>query len=159
MAKMTIQGLDEYVAKLSKLGSNTAAIAKRAVRAGANPVADEVRNGLEKNIRDPGYAGLDPDGGIFGVKPNYGKSTGDLLNSLGVSPPDIDKNGVYNCKIGFSGYDRKGVPNALKARAMESGTSWLRKRPFIRPAVNKAKQRALDEMGKSIDADLKIYAD
>jgi HK97 gp10 family phage protein len=159
MAKMTIQGLDEYVAKLSKLGSNTAAIAKRAVRAGANPVADEVRNGLEKNIRDPGYAGLDPDGGIFGVKPNYGKSTGDLLNSLGVSPPSVDKNGVYNCKIGFAGYDRKGVPNVLKARAMESGTSKLRKRPFIRPAVNRAKKRALEEMEKSIDADLKIYAD
>lgn len=159
MGKMTIQGLDEYVAKLSKLGSNTAAIAKRAVRAGVNPVADEVRNGLEKNIRDPGYAGLDPDGGIFGVKPNYGKSTGDLLNSLGVSPPSVDKNGVYNCKIGFAGYDRKGVPNALKARAMESGTSKLRKRPFIRPAVNRAKKRALEEMEKSIDADLKIYAD
>lgn len=157
MAKMTIQGLDEYVAKLSKLGSNTAAIAKRAVRAGANPVADEVRKGLETNIKDPAYAGVG-DGGVFGMKPNYGKSTGDLLNSLGVSPPSVDKNGVYNCKIGFAGYDRKGVPNALKARAMESGTSRLRKRPFIRPAVNRAKKRALEEMGKSIDADLRIFA-
>ena len=158
LAKMTIQGLDEYAAKLSKLGANTSAVAKRAVRAGANPVADEVRKRLEANIKDPAYAGVG-DGGAFGMKSNYGKSTGDLLNSLGVSPPSVDRNGVYNCKIGFSGYDRKGVPNALKARAMESGTSTLRKRPFIRPAVNKAKKRALEEMGKSIDADLSIYAD
>lgn len=158
MAKMAIKGLDEYMQKLSSLGAKMPEVAKRAVRAGANPVADEIRKGLEANIKDPAYAGLDPGGGIFGVKHNYGKSTGDLLNSLGVTPPDIDKKGVINCKIGFAGYDRKGVPNALKARAMESGTSRLRKRPFIRPAVNRAKQRALNEMQKSIDADLKIYA-
>lgn len=158
MAKVTVQGLDEYVAKLSKLGTNIGPVAKRAVRAGANPVADEVRKGLEANIKDPAYVGLG-DGGIFGFKPNYGKSSGDLLNSLGITPPSVDRNGVYNCKIGFSGYDRKGVPNALKARAMESGTSWLRKRPFIRPAVKKAKNKALEEMGKSIDADLRIFAE
>ena len=158
MAKMAIKGLDEYMQKLSSLGAKMPEVAKRAVRAGANPVADEIRKGLKANIQDPAYVGLDPAGGIYGVKYNYGKSTGDLLNSLGVTPPDIDKKGVINCKIGFSGYDRKGVPNALKARAMESGTSRLRKRPFIRPAVNRAKQRALNEMQKSIDADLKIYA-
>jgi len=158
LAKMTVQGIDEYINKLSKLGPAMPAIAKKAVRAGANPVADEVRKGLEANIRDPAYAGLG-NGSTFGVKQNYGKSTGDLLDSLGISPAGVDRNGVYNCKIGFAGYDRKGVPNALKARAMESGTSKLRKRPFIRPAVNRAKKRALEEMGKSIDADLTIYAD
>ncbi|NLU52379.1 MAG: hypothetical protein GXX10_05905 [Clostridiaceae bacterium] len=157
MAKMAVKGFDEYIAKLSKLGSEMPNVAKKAVRAGANPVADEIRKGLEANIKDPAYAGLG-EGGIFGVKPNYGKSTGDLIESLGISPAGVDKNGIYNCKIGFSGYDRKGVPNALKARAMESGTSRLRKRPFIRPAVNRAKKRALEEMGKSIDASLKIYA-
>jgi len=157
MAKMTIQGIDEYTEKLSRLGSAMTDIAKKAVRAGANPVADEIRKGLEENIKDPAYVGTG-DGDKFGVKPNYGKSTGDLLDSLGISPVSTDKNGVINCKIGFAGYDRKGVPNALKARAMESGTSKLRKRPFVRPAVNRAKKRALEEMGKVIDAEIKIYA-
>jgi len=157
MATMTVQGLDEYINKLSQLGSNMTNVAKRAVRAGANPVADEVRKGLETNIKDPAYVGK-KGVGLYGYKINYGKSTGDLLNSLGITPPGVDKNGVVNCKIGFEGYDRKGVPNALKARAMESGTSFLKKRPFVRPAVNRAKRRALEEMGKSIDADLKIYA-
>ena len=141
LAKMTIQGLDEYADKLSKLGSNMDAIAKRAVRAGIDPLADEIRKGLEKNLRNSEYA------------------TGDLLDSLGVTPVGVDKNGVYNAKVGFSGYDRKGVPNALKARAMESGTSRQPKKPFLRPAVRRAKKRALEEMGKSIDADLSIYAD
>ncbi len=141
MAKMTIQGFDEYADKLSKLGSAAPEIAKRAVRAGINPLADEVRKGLEKNLQNSKY------------------STGDLLDSLGVTPVSVDKNGVYNAKVGFSGYDRKGVPNALKARAMESGTSRQPKKPFVRPAVNRAKKRVLEEMGRSIDMDLKIYAE
>lgn len=140
MAKMTIKGFDEYADKLSKLGSAAPEIAKRAVRAGINPLADEVRKGLEKNLQNSKY------------------STGDLLDSLGVTPVSVDKNGVYNAKVGFSGYDRKGVPNALKARAMESGTSTQPKKPFMRPAVSRAKKRVLEEMEKSIDADLRIFA-
>jgi len=63
-----------------------------------------------------------------------------------------------NTKIGFDGYDRKGVPNALKARAMESGTSTQPKRPFVRPAVNRVKKKAIEEMGKTLDIELTIYA-
>jgi len=141
MAKMSVSGLDEYIDKLSTLGSKMPEVAKRAVQAGVNPLADEVRKQLEKNLQGSKY------------------STGDLLNSLGVTPVGVDKNGVYNAKVGFSGYDRKGVPNALKARAMESGTSRQPKKPFMRPAVNRAKKRVLEEMGRSIDMDLKIYAE
>jgi HK97 gp10 family phage protein len=140
MARMTIKGLDEYAMKLSRLGAAAPEIAKRAVMAGANPVADEIRKELEKNLAGSKY------------------STGDLLDSFGIAPPDVDSRGNTNTKIGFSGYDRKGVPNALKARAMESGTSTQPKRPFVRPAVNRVKQKAIEEMGKSIDADLRIFA-
>lgn len=140
MANMSVKGIDDYIAKLSQLGSKMPEVAKKAVKAGANPLADEIRKGLEENLQGSKYA------------------TGDLLDSLGVSPAGVDKNGVYNAKVGFSGYDRKGVPNALKARAMESGTSTQPKKPFMRPAIKRAKKRVLEEMGKSIDADLQIYA-
>jgi HK97 gp10 family phage protein len=140
LAKMSIKGIDDYASALSRLGSNTPEVAKRAVRAGANPVADEIRKGLEKNLQGSKY------------------STGDLLDSLGISPAGVDKNGVYNTKIGFAGYDSKGVPNALKARAMESGTSTQPKKPFVRPAVNRAKEKAIEEMGKSIEADIRIFS-
>ena len=140
MAKMSVSGLDEYIDKLSKLGAKMPEVAKRAVQAGVHPLADEVRKQLEKNLQGSKY------------------STGDLLDSLGVTPVGVDKNGVYNAKVGFSGYDRKGVPNALKARAMESGTSRQPKKPFMRPAVNRAKKRVLEEMGRSIDMDLRIFA-
>lgn len=152
---MTVKGLDEYADKLLRLGKDAPRIAKKVVLAGAQPVADEIRKNLKANINDPSPVGK---GGDSIVKQNYGKSTGDLLDSLGIAPPDVDRNGNTNTHVGFSGYDSKGVPNALKARAMESGTSTLKKRPFVRPAVNKTKQKAINEMGKKLDEEIKIYA-
>lgn len=139
MAKMAIRGIEEYAMKLSRLGADAPKIAKKVVMAGADPVADEIRRNLQKNLSGSQY------------------STGDLLDSFGVAPPDVDRNGNTNTKIGFEGYDRKGVPNALKARAMESGTSTQPKKPFVRPAVNKMKKKAIEEMGKTLDAEIKIY--
>ncbi|AKL96624.1 HK97-like phage protein [Clostridium aceticum] len=154
MAKMKINAGEEYAKKLSRLGKDSTEIAKKVVMAGARPIADEIRKNLEANIRDPGYVGK----GQRIVKKNYKKSSGDLIDSFGIAPPDVDRLGNTNTKIGFEGYDSKGVPNALKARAMESGTSQLKKRPFVRPAVNKMKKKAIEEMGKTLDAEMKIYA-
>lgn len=153
---MTIKGVEEYAMKLSQLGRESIEISKEVVMAGANPVADEIKKNLEANIRDPAPASK---GGNRTVKTNYGRSTGDLLDAFGIAPPDIDRLGNTNTKIGFEGYDKKGVPNALKARAMESGTSKLKKRPFVRPAVNKTKKKAIEEMGKKLDEEIyKIFA-
>ena len=156
MARMTIRGTEEYALKLSRLGRESVEIAKKVVIAGANPVADEIRKRLEANLNDTGYAGIG-DGGSWGGK-RY-RFKGDLLDSFGIAPPGVDKNGNTNTKIGFEGYDSKGVPNALKARAMESGTSVLKKRPFVRPAVNKSKKKSIEEMGKVLEEEIsKIYA-
>ena len=151
MAKMTIKGMDEYALKLSKLGAKSTEISLKAVRAGANPVADAIRWQLVKNLQGSEY------------------SHGGLLDSMGVAPSSIDYKGNANTKIGFEGYDWKysnpsekypyGTPFALKARAMESGTSTQKKKPFIRPAVRRAKKQSLEEMGKVIDEEtFKIFA-
>lgn len=141
MAKMTIKGIDELALKISKLGEKSTEIAKDVVMAGAQPVADEIRKGLEKNLIGSKY------------------SEGDLLNSLGIAPPGVDRNGNVNTKIGFDGYDSKGVPNPLKARVMESGSSKQKKRPFVRPAINRSKKKALKEMQKKYDEELKKLFD
>ncbi|HWQ29857.1 MAG TPA: HK97-gp10 family putative phage morphogenesis protein [Negativicutes bacterium] len=152
---MTVSGLKEFEIKISKLGSEADRIAKKVVKAGANPVADEIRKNLVANLSDPAYVGKG-DGDLFGMKTTV--PTGDLLESFGVTPPGVDKDGNTNVHIGFEGYDRKGVPNALKARAMESGTSTLKKRPFVRPAVNSTRKKAVEEMGKALDKEIKILA-
>ena len=89
------------------------------------------------------------------ISTNIPKDTGDLAESFGVTPITMDENGDWNAKIGFDGYDRDGVPNQLKARAIESGTSRLIKRPFVRPAVNATRAKAQAEMKRVIDEEIK----
>lgn len=141
MAKMTLKGTDELELKLSQLGKKSLEIAKDVVMAGAQPVADEIRKGLNQNLQGSKY------------------SKGGLLKSLGIAPPGVDGKGNVNTKIGFDGYDSNGVPNPLKARVMESGSSKVKKRPFIRPAVNRSKKKALEEMQKKCDEEIKLIMD
>lgn len=131
LARMTIQGTGELELKLSRLSDPE--LAKEIVWAGAQPVADEIRKGLEKNLKGSKY------------------SEGDLLGSLGIAPPDVDYQGNTNTKVGFSGYDSKGVANTLKARVMESGKSGQKKRPFIRKAVTKSKSIAIKKMQEKLE--------
>lgn len=137
MAKMTIRGVDDLALQISKLGKMSEEISKNVVMAGAQPVADAIRQELQKNLAGSKY------------------STGDLEKSLGITPPGVDSQGNVNTKVGFDGYDRDGVPNQLKARVMESGSSKQKKKPFVRPAVNKSKKKAIEEMQKKYDQEVK----
>ena len=89
----------------------------------------------------------------------------DLAEGLGIAKPDVDHQGNTNTKVGFKGYGShptkkypKGVPNALLARAVESGSSVRKKTPFVRPGTNKARSKAIDEMDKELKAQTKLYA-
>ena len=44
-----------------------------------------------------------------------------------------------------------GIPNALLARAITSGTSFRVKNPIIRTSVNKAKKKSIAAMQKEIE--------
>lgn len=136
MARMTFNAGDEYALKLSQLSAGSEAIAKKAIYAAADIVTDKIRENLRANL-----AGSE-------------QSTGALESSLGITPIQTDKDGVINAKIGFDGCDEKGAPNQLKARVMESGSSKVQKRPFVRPAVNATKAAAQDAMQKVIDEEI-----
>ena len=161
MAKMTIKGLDEWGEALAKMGADSTRICKNAVAKGAGIVADEIRKHLEALPEDK-FRRL-KDGEKFVGVPKEQKK--DLLDSLGITPIDTDHRGNINAKVGFDGYGSfkttkypKGVPNPLLARAIESGSSVRQKTPFVRPAVNKVKKRVIEEMGKSVENDLKNYS-
>lgn len=136
MARMTFNAGDEYMLKLSQLAAGSEEIAKKAVYAAADIVTDKIRENLTANL-----AGSE-------------QSTGALEASLGITPIQVDRDGFINAKVGFDGYDEKGVPNQLKARVMESGSSKVQKRPFVRPAVNATKKAAQDEMQRVVNEEL-----
>lgn len=152
MAKMQIKGLDEYALKLSQLSSGQDEIAKKAVYKGAGIVADEIKKRLKENLQDPESVSKDKSVMFKGM--GYDQ-TGSLLDSFGIAPIKVLADMNTSTKLGFDGYDKNGVPNQLKARAMESGTSRLRKRPFVRPAVNATKGKAQAKMGEVIDEEIR----
>ena len=139
MATIKFKSGDDYAAKLSALGARSGEAAKKAIYAGAGIVADRIRANLRSVVS--------------------GEGTGALEASLGITPMRED-NGGWNVKIGFDGYDSKGVPNQLKARALESGTSRGEgKHPFVRPAVNASRGAALAAMKAVIDEETRKIMD
>lgn len=126
---------DDYALKLSKLATGSEDIAKKAIYEGAKIVADQIRKNLEGVLSE--------------------EATGELVASFGVTPIDRDSDGNWNAKVGFDGYDSQGVPNQMKARVLESGSSKQKKRPFVRPAVTATKKRAIAKMGEVVDQEIK----
>jgi len=130
MAKVRIKGFDAYEAALGRLERGATGIAKRAVFTGAGILAKAMKEQVDENTE--------------------GSSTGEMRDSIGISPIMEDANGGVNARVGFSGYDSYGVPNVLKARAMNSGTSVRTKKPITEPAIKKVEKEILEEMGQEI---------
>lgn len=125
MAKITIKGMDEYAKKLAALGSRAEGVCKYAVYEGAAVVADEIRSRIPVD-------------------------SGDLKSSMALTVMRNDNGYVYT-QVTFPGYDRRGVPNAVKAAVLESGSSTRQKHPFIRPAVNSCKAKAVLAMSEALE--------
>lgn len=130
MAKIDFgTGLEDYMKQLRECGASIVGVCKYALYDAAGMVADA-------------------------IKANTPEDAGDLRDSLAIEHFKNDDGYIYTT-IGFEGYDRKGVPNSLKARAIESGTSRMLKRPFIRPAVNSVKMAAELSIEMNFDRKLK----
>lgn len=156
MAKITFPGLNDYELMISKLSKGVDDIAGKAIYAGAGIVADAIKENIKALPIVRGY-GTERDplpGGVTAPQ------KAGLIDGLGISPMQSDA-GYLNVKIGFDGYNAtktekypQGQPNQLVARGVESGTSWKKKSPFIRPAINASKQRAEDEMARILDEEI-----
>lgn len=140
MAKFEIGGLLETAQMFDRLATNSESVAKQAVGAGASILADQVAKNLADSIAK----------GATARSERHYTLTGDLQRSLGVTSVKKDKHGVWNAKVGFDGYGKDGRPLPLVARALESGTSKQKKRPFLRPAVQQKEAEIQTEMDKLI---------
>lgn len=160
MAKIEMQGMEEYIRSLERLGAGTEELCKAAVYAGADVVADEVRQRLASVKTVPDKASL---AGYRSKTATYINETQKkaLLDSMGVAKIST-RSGVTSTKVGFDGYNSiktkahpGGQPNALIARACESGSVAMLKQPFMRPAEKAAEKPALEAMEKAADKKIK----
>lgn len=151
MAKFIISIDEDLERELSRLGERSAEIAGKALYAGMEILADEIRKNLEALPEDE-FRYLDTARKEqFNGVPKGQKE--DLLAAFGVSKVAKNRQGVYTVKAGFSGYSKlktkkypKGVPLEMIARSIESGSSVRKKTPFIRPAMERNEDRIVNAM-------------
>lgn len=154
MANLKITGLDDYIKQLNKIADPEPAI-KAAIYEGAGLLTDEMRAAIEQL---PKFSRGENGGRAHGVTDI--ERTG-LLRGLGITPI-LSRDGVFNAKIGFEGYNEnktknwpQGKPNAMIARSIESGTSWLQASPFIDKTTRANKKRVERQMVAAFDKEMK----
>jgi HK97 gp10 family phage protein len=140
----------EFVRKINSLGEKTGEISEKCLKAGGEIILKAVRRNLKA------------------VVGKSGRSTGELDNSLGITPVKKDKNGVYNLKIGFNEPRRKQSAikvkrsyytqtNAMIASVLEYGKSRRGNqppRPFMKPALEQNENSARDVMQRVFDEEV-----
>lgn len=161
MATIRFSKLRDYELMLGKIGDASKDICGAAIYEGAKIIADEVKNNLNSlNVTTDELAMLKAKKS----EPTYitQRAKEGLIKSFGVTPMSQDKDGIYNVKLGFDGYNDvktkkwpKGQPNQLIARACESGSSAMIKQPFFREAVQKTKKKAESRMAEVLDEKIK----
>lgn len=156
MAKITFKASAAYSSFLGRYQDaiEHSQILERAVASGAAIVADRIRSNLE-DLPEDTFRRL-PSSKTFSGVPAGQKR--DLADSFGLTPIKRDADGNLNTKAGFDGYGSfptptypNGIPNQLLARTVESGSSVRAKTPFVRPAVDRTRSKAVAAMQKIID--------
>lgn len=150
MAKRsTVIGADSWIATIEGLGANADGMASVAVYGGAGTIADGLREAIKK------LPAQTSDGkkrrGVTEVERQG------LLDGLGIAQ-HRRANGIVDTKISMDGYNAyitnkypQGHPNAMVARSVESGTSWLTKTPFIAPTARRLKASTVAAMQAELD--------
>lgn len=156
MARLQFEGIDRYVSQLEDMGQKSEGMIKRAVYDGAAVVLAEIKS----QIASLPVVQTNPEPGkqMNGV---FGYEKDGLMQGIGSSKMKNDE-GFINTKIGFAGYNKlrskkfpAGHPNVLIARAVNSGSSFRVKIPFVQRALTAAKAKAEAAMEARFDADTK----
>ena len=125
MAKAQIKMPEELLVKLSRLGGKSDEIAAMVLEEGGRVVLEKVRSNLSS---------------VIGSGTKYdSRSTGELINSLGMTSPKIDRDGNSNIKIGFSEPRSDGKSSAMLAAVLEYGKHGQPPKPFLEPAKTESK--------------------
>lgn len=140
MAKASLKMPEDFLLKVSTLGEKTEEIIPKVLEEGGKVVAAKVKSNLEAVIgRDIKYET---------------RSTGELVNALGVSPAGVDRKGNYDVKVGFDEPRKDGESNAKIANIIEYGKSGQPPKPFLKPARNSSREPCIEKMKSKLDEEI-----
>lgn len=141
MAKVDIKMPDEFLLKVSKLGSDFDPVAEKVLKAGGEVVFKRTKSNLSAVIGK-------------GTK-HESRSTGELEKALGVTSVRLDRNGNHNIKIGFSEPRPDGESNAKIANILEYGKHGQPAKPFLKPAKSASKSECISVMKSTFEEEVK----
>ena len=128
MATIKFTGLDEYIRKLENLTNHSRDICKMAVWEGGKVVGDSIKSSLNSIPVQDHYV---PKGTMrTGIRQ---EEKDKIISSFGLSKMRVS-GATISTKAGFKA--------GTKIRQVESGTTYMRKHPVVRQAVNSSKGRA-----------------
>lgn len=141
MAKVDIKMPDDFLLKVSKLGSDFDPVAEKVLKAGGEVVFKRTKSNLSAVIGK-------------GTK-HESRSTGELEKALGVTSVRLDRNGNHNIKIGFSEPRSDGESNAKLANILEYGKHGQPAKPFLKPARSASKSECISVMKSTFEEEVK----
>ena len=142
------RGLTEYLAKLGNLSSKSMDVCEKAAKEGGKIVADVIRGELNAIPTDDKHGTIDRRK----AGPRTIEKVG-LQKSFGVAPVRDDR-GYVNVKVGFDGYNARGKANAMVARSVVKGTSFMRPNNFVAKGTNKSREAAEQKMKQTVDQEI-----
>ena len=125
MAKAEMKMPEDFLLKISKLGSNFDSVADTVLQAGGEVVLKKVKSNLSSAIGR-------------GTK-FKSRTTGELEGALGLSPSKLNRDGNHDIKVGFAEPRSDGGSNA---------------KPFLKPAKTASRQECIDAMTKALDEEV-----
>lgn len=146
MAKVDVKMPEDFLLEISRLGERTDEIVPRVLETGGEVVLKKVQSNLHS---------------VIGSGTKYeSRSTGELADSLGLSPALQDRDGNHNVKIGFSeprenaGSSHGDESNAMIANILEYGKSGQPPKPFLKPARSASKKPCIEAMKAKLEQEL-----
>ena len=141
MAKADINFPDAFLEQLSRLGSQFDSVAESVLEAGGEVVLEKAQRNLAA---------------VIGTGTKYdSRSTGELVDSLGLSTVKLNNSGNHDIKVGFSEPRSDGSSNAKIANILEYGKHGQAPKPFMKPARTSSKAECIQVMKDTLEAEVK----
>jgi len=140
MARSTYKMPEDFLLKVSTLAEKTDEIIPKVLEAGGEVVKAKVKANLQASV------------GSDTKLPS--RSTGELIDALGVTPAGVDRDGNYNVKVGFDEPRKDGESNAKLANILEYGKSGQPAKPFLKPAKTASRNTCNEAMKRKLDEEI-----
>lgn len=144
MPTFKVEGMDDFIDLCIKTDRTLTSVIGKSIYPAGEHMGNAVKTAL-RGVRTDDYK----DHSIMKVGPTK-KQLDALIESFGIAKMHAGNNG-YNVKIGFDGYNDvvtkkypKGQPNAMIARSVNKGTSFMVAQPFMDRTVRAEESKTVD---------------